>query len=242
MKLDMLVLMAHPDDAELGCAGTIISHVKKGFKVGVVDFTQGELGTRGDAETRMKEAEAAAKIMGLSVRKNMKFRDGFFLNDEQHQYEVIKVIRRFQPEIILANAIQDRHPDHAKGAELTVKASFLSGLKKIETTWEGKQQGAWRPTKIYHIIQSRFIEPDFSVDVSDFWEEKMQSIFAYKTQFHTADAASTEGEQTFISTPDFMKFIEGRGRELGKNIGVEYAEGFTKGQPLGVSNLFELVQ
>lgn len=237
----MLVLMAHPDDAELGCAGTIISHVKRGYKVGVVDYTQGELGTRGDAETRMKEAEAASKIMGLSVRENLKFRDGFFLNDEEHQMEVIKVIRRFQPDIILTNAIQDRHPDHAKGADLTVRASFLSGLKKIETSWKGEVQEAWRPQKVYHIVQSRFIEPDFSVDISDYWEEKMQSIFAYKTQFHTPEA-NDEGEPTFISTPDFMKFIEGRARELGKNIGVEYAEGFTQGQPLGVSNLFDLVQ
>ncbi len=241
MKLDILAIVAHPDDAELGCAGTLISHAKQGYKVGVVDLTQGELGTRGDVPTRMQEAAAASEIMGLSARENLRFRDGFFQNDEAHQRKVIEVIRKYQPEIVLANAIHDRHPDHAKGAQLTVTASFLSGLKKIETTYEGNPQEAWRPAKLYHIIQSRLIEPDFSVDISAHWEEKMQAIYAYRSQFYTSDASS-EGEQTFISTPDFMLFIEGRAREFGKNIGVAFAEGFTKGQPLGVANLFDLVQ
>ncbi len=241
MKLDLLALVAHPDDAELGCGGTLVAHALRGYRVGVVDYTQGELGTRGDVPTRLAEAQAAAEIMGLAVRENLQFRDGFFENDEGHQLAVVHCLRRFQPEIVLTNATYDRHPDHGKGAALTTQAVFLSGLKKIETQWDGVLQAPWRPKKVYHIIQSRLLMPDFAVDVSHVWEKKMAAIRAYRSQFHTSDA-SAEGEQTFISTPDFMEFIEGRGREFGKNIGVQYAEGFTIGQPLGVSNLFDLVQ
>lgn len=240
MKLDLLVLVAHPDDAELGCSGTIVSHIKQGKKVGVIDYTQGELGTRGTAETRKTEAAEASKIMGLSVRENLKFRDGFYQNDENHQLEVIKVIRKYRPEIIITNAITDRHPDHPKGAELTIDSVFKSGLKKIETTIDGKLQEVWRPSKVFHIVQSRYIEPDFVIDITDSWEEKLQSIYAYKTQFHI-DGTDNSGDQTFISTPDFIYLIEARAREYGKSIGVQYGEGFTKAQQLGITDLFTYI-
>lgn len=238
-KVDILVLMAHPDDAELCCGGTILAHLAKGYRLALVDFTAGELGTRGNAETRLAEAARAAEIMGVTARENMGFRDGFFRNDETHQRALIQKIRRFRPEIVIANATDDRHPDHGEAAQLSRKACFLSGLKRIETKQNGKTQAAWRPKQLYHVLQSRYMRPDFSVDVSAYWEQKMAAIFAYKSQFHTEPAAA-KGDQTFISTPAFLKFIESRAHELGHNIGVAYAEGFTAAQPLGIHNLFDL--
>ncbi|MFN3315289.1 MAG: bacillithiol biosynthesis deacetylase BshB1, partial [Raineya sp.] len=179
MKLDLLVFAAHPDDAELSCSGTIVAHIAKGKKVGIIDLTQGELGTRGTPQTRKQEAETATKIMGLHVRQNLGFADGFFKNDAEHQLAVIQKIREFQPEIVLANALTDRHPDHAKAAELVRDACFLAGLAKIETA-----QPAHRPKHLYHFIQDRYIAPDFVMDISDFWEIKKQAILAYKTQFN----------------------------------------------------------
>ena len=239
MKLDILVVATHPDDAELGCGGTIAKHVALGYKVGIIDLTKGELGTRGTELTRQQEATDSAKILGLTIRENLNFRDGFFRNDEAHQLKLIQVIRKYQPEIVLANAIHDRHPDHGKGAEIGFDACFLSGLAKIETMQEGTSQPAWRPKHLYHYIQSQLIVPDFVVDVSDHWKTKMESIKAYKTQFFDPTISSSEPE-TYISKPSFLTFLEGRGQEFGHSIGVEYAEGFTITKRMGIDNLFQL--
>jgi bacillithiol biosynthesis deacetylase BshB1 len=238
MKLDLLVLAAHPDDAELGCGGTIVKHVEMGWKVGIVDLTQGELGTRGTADTRAQEAAASSKILGLTVRHNLGLPDGFFQNDRTHQLEVVKAIRHFKPKVVLANAIYDRHPDHGRGSDLAFTACFLAGLPKVLTTWEGKNQEAWRPKAVYHYIQSQSIPPAFVVDVSQQWERKMEAVRAYKTQFY--DPASTEPE-TFISNPGFMKLLEARGIEFGYGIGVTYGEGFTARRMIGVNSLADLI-
>jgi bacillithiol biosynthesis deacetylase BshB1 len=238
MKLDLLVLAAHPDDAELGCGGTIVKHVEMGWKVGIVDLTQGELGTRGTADTRAQEAAASSKILGLTVRHNLGLPDGFFQNDRAHQLEVVKAIRHFKPKVVLANAIYDRHPDHGRGSDLAFTACFLAGLPKVLTTWEGKNQEAWRPKAVYHYIQSQSIPPAFVVDVSQQWERKMEAVRAYKTQFY--DPASTEPE-TFISNPGFMKLLEARGIEFGYGIGVTYGEGFTARRMIGVNSLADLI-
>lgn len=238
MKLDILVLAVHPDDAELGCSGTIASHIAAGRKVGIVDFTKGELGTRGTAEIRVQEAEAAQHILGLSARENLSMRDGFFKNDEEHQRILIEVIRKYQPEIILANAIEDRHPDHGRAAELSTQACFYSGLRMIETTdAQGNKQDAWRPKAVYHYIQDRYIEPDFVVDISDFWDIKEKSIRAFKSQFY--DPNSDEPE-SYLTSPDFLLFVQARAEEMGHKIGVKYGEGFTKSKMIGIKNLFEL--
>lgn len=239
MKLDLLVLASHPDDAELGCGGTIAKHVSMGFKVGVVDFTRGELGTRGTPELREKEAVESAKILNLSLRENLGLRDGFFQNSEPEQLEVIKAIRKFRPEIILANAKTDRHPDHGKGATLAYESSFLAGLSKIEThDKQGNLQMPWRPKAFYNYIQSEFVTPDFIVDISDFWEVKMNSIRAFRTQFF--DPSSSEPD-TYISSPAFLKKLEARSMDFGHTIGVAYGEGFTVRRFPGVKNLFDLL-
>lgn len=239
MKLDILVLAAHPDDAELGAGGTIAAHVAQGRKVGVVDFTRGELGTRGTPETRASEAADGAKILGLKVRENLGLADGFFRNDEEHQRKVIQAVRKYQPEIVLANAIHDRHTDHGKGAELAYDSCFLSGLAKIETKDEqGNLQKPWRPKTIYHFIQSQFIQPDFIVDVTPYWETKINAIKAFKTQFF--DPSSKE-PITYISTPEFLNMVEARAIEFGHAIGVKYGEGFTVRRFPGVTDLFSLI-
>ena len=237
MKLDILVIAAHPDDAELGCSGTIAAHVAKGYKVGIVDLTQGEMGTRGTPETRLQEAEEAGRILGLSVRENMGFKDVFFKDDELHQMELIKVIRKYQPDVVLANAIADRHPDHGKASSLASHACFMSGLRKIETEFNGTLQLPWRPKSVYHYIQNNFIEPDFIFDISDFWDIKISSILAFKSQFY--NATSTE-PASFISDPEFLPFIESRARELGHRILATYGEGFTIERSVGVKNLLDL--
>lgn len=236
-KLDILVIAAHPDDAELGCSGTIAAHIAKGFKVGIVDLTHGEMGTRGTPEIRLQEAADAAKILGLSARENLGFKDIYFKDDEAHQLELIKVIRKYQPEIVLANAITDRHPDHGKGASLASNACFMSGLRKIETELDGVAQQAWRPKFVYHYIQNNYIQPDFIVDISAHWDTKVASIMAFKSQFY--DPASQE-PASFISSPEFLPFIESRSRELGHRIMVKYGEGFTVERFVGVDNLFDL--
>lgn len=238
MKLDILVLAAHPDDAELGCGGTIVKHVALGHKVGVVDFTRGELGTRGTVETRDQEATDAANILGLAARENLRLPDGFFRNEEGHRLEVVRAIRKYQPEIILANAVYDRHPDHGRGSDLAFEATFLSGLSKISTKENGKEQSPWRPKVMYHYIQSQLIMPDFVVDVTAHWDKKMEAIRAFRTQFY--DPASKEPE-TFISNPGFLRMLESRGHEFGHAIGVDYAEGFTVRRLLGVDSLFDLL-
>jgi bacillithiol biosynthesis deacetylase BshB1 len=237
MKLDILVLAVHPDDAELGCSGTIAKHIALGKKVGIVDFTRGELGTRGTAETRDEEAAASAKILGLHARENLRFKDGFFKNDEAHQLEVIKMIRKYQPEIVLSNALRDRHPDHARAGDLANDACFLSGLSKIETNLEGVNQEAWRPRLILQYIQDYYIKPDIIVDITPFIDIKVSAIKAFKTQFYNPDHQEAE---TYISSPEFFESVLGRAREFGKSIGATFAEGFTSRKLLGVADLFEL--
>jgi bacillithiol biosynthesis deacetylase BshB1 len=219
MKLDILVMAAHPDDAELSCAGTILKHIAAGKKVGIVDFTRGELGTRGTPEIRLQESADATKILGLHVRENLGIRDGFFRNDEETQLKLIEVIRKYQPEIVLANALEDRHPDHGKGAQLAIDACFLSGLRQIKTG----DLPAWRPAQVYHYIQDRYLEPDFVIDISTHWDQKEAAIRAFKSQFF--DPSSAE-PASYISSPDFLNFIQARGMEMGHKIGMKYGEGF----------------
>lgn len=238
LKLDILVFASHPDDAELSCSGTIAAHTAAGKKVGIVDLTQGELGTRGTPELRLKEAQEAAKVLGLSIRKNLKMQDGFFKNDLEHQLKIVETIRRFQPEIILANAVSDRHPDHGKGAALIAESVFLSGLRKIETNYMGDPQTPWRPKTMYHYIQNNYIEPDFIVDVTDHWSTRIASIKAFKSQFF--DPESREPE-TFISSERFWTFLESRARTFGHRIGVTYGEGFTTLRTPGICNLFDVI-
>lgn len=237
MKLDILVFAVHPDDAELGCSGTILKHIALGKKVGIVDFTRGELGTRGTAETRDEEAAESAKILGLHVRENLRFKDGFFKNDETHQLEVIKMVRKYQPEIILTNALHDRHPDHARAGDLANDAIFLSGLIKVETKLDGVSQAAWRPRLVLQYIQDRYIKPDIIIDITDFINQKEECIRAFKTQF---DSKDNKEPQTYISSPEFLDSVTGRAREFGKQIGVKYGEGFTSRKLLGIDNLFDL--
>ena len=237
MKLDILAFGAHPDDVELGCGATIAKEVANGKKVGIVDLTRGELGTRGTAETRDQESSDAAKILGVAVRENLAFADGFFINDKKHQLEVIKMIRKYQPEIILCNAIDDRHIDHGKGSKLVSDACFLSGLLKIETELDGNQQKQWRPKQLYHYIQWKNLEPELTVDVSGFMDTKMASVLAYKTQFY--DPNSKEA-QTPISSKNFTDSIKYRARDLGRLVGAEYAEGFTVERYVAVESLFDL--
>ena len=237
MKLDILVFSAHPDDAELACAGTILKHIAAGKQVGIVDLTRGELGTRGSAETRDQEAIASARILGLQFRENLGMKDGFFRNDEEHQIKIIEIIRKYQPEIILSNALHDRHPDHGRAGDLIFDASFLSGLIKVNTYYNDADQQAWRPRMLLQYIQDRYIEPDILIDVTDFWDKKMEAVQAFSTQFFNSDI---DGEKTYISSPEFLIVIEARARELGKYIGATYAEGFTSRKYLGVDNLFLL--
>lgn len=239
MKLDILVLPVHPDDAELGCAGTILKHIALGYKVGIADLTKGELGTRGTPEIRDKEATKAAEILGISVRENVGIPDGFFENTPDYQLKVIEAIRKYQPDIIITNAYHDRHPDHGRANELVETSAFLSGLRRIETTFEGQAQDAWRPKLVLHFIQDRYIEPDIIVDVTDYWDKKTESILAYESQFFNPDW-NEEEPQTYISSPDFVKIIESRAMEFGKSIGARYGEGFTSRKLLGVDNLFSL--
>ena len=240
MKLDILVFGAHPDDAELGAGATIAAEVAKGKKVGVIDLTRGELGTRGTAETRDQESAEAGRILGLTVRENMQFQDGFFVNDKEHQLALIRQIRKYRPEVVLCNATDDRHIDHAKGSKLVSDACFLSGLIKIDTQLEGEEswQDPWRPKQIYHYIQWKNLEPDFLVDVSGFIHKKMEAIQAYRTQFH--DPKSEEPE-TPISSKNFLDSVLYRARDMGRLIGVEYAEGYTVERPLAVSSLDNLI-
>ncbi|MDI1255638.1 MAG: bacillithiol biosynthesis deacetylase BshB1 [Flavobacterium sp.] len=238
MKLDILAFGAHPDDVELGCGGTIAKEVSLGKKVGVVDLTRGELGTRGSAEIRDREAADAAKILGIVVRENLKMRDGFFINDEKHQLEVIKMIRKYQPEIVLCNAVDDRHIDHAKGSKLVSDACFLSGLRKIETELDGQKQAAWRPKLVYHFIQWKNLEPDFVVDITGFTDKKEAAILAYSSQFY--DPNNNE-PVTLIATKNFLESIHYRSQDLGRLIGTDYAEGFTVERYLAVNSLADLM-
>ncbi|EDP70521.1 hypothetical protein FBALC1_07178 [Flavobacteriales bacterium ALC-1] len=238
MKLDILAIGAHPDDVELGCGATIAKEVSNGKKVGIIDLTRGELGTRGTAETRDVEASKSAEILGVHSRVNMKFADGFFVNDKIHQLEIIKMIRYYKPELVICNAIDDRHIDHGKGSQLVSDACFLSGLIKIETRLDGGlNQEPWRPKAVYHYIQWKDIEPDVVVDVTGFISKKMESVLAYETQFY--DPKSEEPE-TPISSKNFTDSIAYRARNLGRLVGVEHAEGYTVERYAAVDSLFDL--
>lgn len=242
MKLDILAIGVHPDDVELSCSGTILNELKVGKKAGILDLTQGELGTRGTIETRYEEAAAAAKVLGVHARENLKMRDGFFRNDEEHQLKLISAIRKYQPEIVLANALDDRHPDHGRAGHLIADACFLSGLIKIETKDEkGKMQDRWRPKYILHYLQDWYHEPDLIIDISDVFEQRMKSIQVYSTQFFNSGGTDEE-PATYISTPDFLESIIGRARMLGKRIGVKYAEGFICEKKIGIRSLDSLLQ
>jgi len=238
MKLDILAIGVHPDDVELGCAGTIAKHLGLGHKTGILHLTRGELGTRGSPEQRMKEAEAASKILGVQVLEFLGFDDGFFKNDKEHQLELIKIIRNYRPEIVLTNALDDRHPDHGRAGWLTEEACFLSGLWKVETKLNGKQQDAWRPKAIYHYVQAYRHQPDLVVDVSEFWDKKMHAVKAYQSQFYNP---GSKEPQTFISTPEFLELVNARGIEFGQMIGVKYGEAFTARRKVGVRSLTDLI-
>ena len=233
MKVDVLAIGAHPDDVELGCGGTIAKLISEGKKVAILDLTEGELGTRGTNETRAIEAKNAGEILGISARENLKMKDGFLINSEEYQLRIIKAIRTYQPEIVFCNAVDDRHPDHAKAAKLASDACFLSGLIKIETEESGKKQEKWRPKQVFHYIQWKNLEPDFVIDISGFLDKKIESCLAYKTQFH--DPTSTE-PTTPISSKSFLDSITYRAQDLGRLAGVEHAEGFTTEKTLALKN------
>jgi N-acetylglucosamine malate deacetylase 1 len=239
MKLDLLAFGAHPDDIELSCAGTLLVEKNNGKKVGIIDLTRGELGTRGTAESRKQEASDAARILGVEIRENLDLRDGFFTNDEAHQLKVIKAIRTYQPEIIFGNAVADRHPDHGKGARLVSDAAFLSGLRKISTQDAGQEQEPWRPKYVLHFIQDRYLKPDFVIDITNVFDQKLEAIRAYKTQFFNPESNEPD---TYISSPDFLDSIVYRAKMFGKMIGVKYAEGFMSEKQIGFRTLDALIK
>jgi N-acetylglucosamine malate deacetylase 1 len=238
MKLDILAFGAHPDDVELGCSGTIAKEISLGKKVGIIDLTRGELGTRGSVEIRNSESAKAAEILGVSIRENLDMRDGFFVNDEAHQMKIIQMIRKYQPEIVICNAIEDRHIDHGKGSKLVSDACFLSGLRQIKTEINGEAQEAWRPKVVYHYLQWKNLEPDFVVDMSEFIDVKMKTILAYSSQFYNPNTNEPESP---ISTENFLDSVKYRAQDLGRIIGAEYAEGFTVERYLAVNSLSDLL-
>ena len=238
MKLDILAIGAHPDDVELGCSATLAKEISRGKKVGILDLTRGELGTRGSAEIRDAEASKAAELLGVSHRENLGFKDGFFVNDEWHQMAIIRMIRKYQPEIVLCNAVRDRHIDHGKGSKLVSDACFLSGLRRIQTKIEGADQEAWRPKLVYHYIQWENIKPDFVVDVTGFIDKKSEAVMAYSSQFYDPDSKEPVSP---ISSQNFLESISYRARDLGRLIGTDYAEGYTVERFVAVDNLDQLI-
>ena len=239
MKLDVLAFGVHPDDVELSCSGTLLIEKKSGKKIGIIDLTKGELGTRGTALTREEESKESTRILELDARENLGMSDGFFKNDEEHQRKVIYAIRKYRPEIILCNAPEDRHPDHGRSAELVSDSAFLSGLIKIKTEDNGINQEAWRPKYVLNYIQDRYLKPDFVIDISDVFEQKLESIKAYKTQFYSHDSG---GVQTYISSPEFLESVIYRYKMFGKMIGVNYAEGFISKKTIGIKTLDSLIK
>ncbi|MBG24969.1 MULTISPECIES: bacillithiol biosynthesis deacetylase BshB1 [Croceibacter] len=238
MKLDILAIGAHPDDVELSCSGTLAKEIAKGKIVGILDLTRGELGTRGSAEIRDVEAANAARILGVAVRKNLKFKDGFFKNDEAHQKAIIKIIRKYKPEVVLCNAVDDRHIDHGKGSKLASDACFLSGLRRIETKLDDEPQEAWRPKHVYHYIQWKNLTPDVVVDISGYLDKKIASVKAYESQFFNL---KSDEPQTPISSNNFLQSITYRAQDLGRLINVEHAEGFTSERYVAVDSIFDLI-
>lgn len=243
MKLDILAITAHPDDVELCCSGTLLAQIALGKKVGIIDLTQGELGTRGTPQGRILEGLASAKILNIDVRENVGLADGFFKNDEAHQKAIIPFIRKYQPEIVITNAIDDRHPDHGRGAKLVADSCFYSGLRMIETfDAAGNVQEAWRPKQVFHSIQDRYIKPDFIVDISAFHAQKVEAIKAFKSQFFIPEYVENSDEPvSYISTPEFLEFIIARAKEFGHAIGVQYGEGFTSSRALGLKDLSAII-
>ncbi|MBX2906604.1 MAG: bacillithiol biosynthesis deacetylase BshB1 [Taibaiella sp.] len=237
-KLHILAIAAHPDDLELGCAGTLIKHARAGQAVGILDLTEGELSTRGTVETRYEEARRAGEIMGLAIRENARMADGFFRNDEAHQRKLITYLRHYRPEIVIANALSDRHPDHGKGGRLIADACFLSGLTKIETERDGVKQKAWRPKRVFHMIQDRPMVPTFIVDITDTFDVKMEAIKAYQSQFHNPDS---DEPLTYIATGKFLEELASRDAIMGKRIGVRYGEAFVSENIPGIPDLDALV-
>ncbi len=238
MKLDILAIGAHPDDIELSCAGTLAKEIANGKKVGILDLTRGELGTRGSAEIRKQEAKAAADLLGVVMRENLGFADAFFINDRAHQLKIIEIIRKYQPEIVLTNAVTDRHIDHGKASKLTSDACFLSGLQKIDTFYKEKKQEAWRPKQVLHYIQWKDIEPDIIIDISDFMEAKLEAVKAYKSQFYNANSKEPS---TPISSSNFLESVRYRAANLGRLIGKDYAEGFTTERCPAINSVFDLI-
>ncbi len=237
MKLDILAIGVHPDDVELSASGTLLKHIALGKKCGILDLTSGELGTRGSGPLRLLEAAEAAKVLGLSVRDNLGMADGFFVNDKEHQLAIIKKIREYQPEIILCNAVSDRHPDHGRAAQLVSEACFYSGLRKVETELNSVAQQAWRPKAVYHYIQDRQLKPDFVVDVTPYMEKKMEAIRAFKSQFYDPDSKEPESP---ISVKNFFEVVSGKMSVFGRDAGYDFAEGFTVERTIGVANLFDI--
>lgn len=242
MKLDLLAFGVHPDDIELSCAGTLLVEKKKGKKVGIIDLTRGELGTRGTAQTREDEAKHSAKILGVEIRDNLEMADAFFKNDEENQRKIIQVLRKYRPEIILCNAPDDRHPDHGRSAKLVADASFLSGLRKIETFEKGLPQEIWKPKYIFNYIQDIYFTPSFVIDISDVIDKKVEAIKAFKTQFFTGNAHDDNEPQTYISTPEFLESVIDRSKIFGKMIGAKHAEGFLSKKMIGIRSLDALIQ
>jgi bacillithiol biosynthesis deacetylase BshB1 len=240
MKLGLLAFGVHPDDVELGCAGTLLTEKNNGKKIGIIDLTRGELGTRGTAETRDREAADSARILGTEVRENLGMADGFFRNDEENQRKIITVLRKYQPEIILCNAPDDRHPDHGRAGRLVNDAAFLSGLIKIETFDEDVKQEAWRPKYVFNYIQDQYFAPSFVIDISDVIEKKIEAIKAFKTQFFSG--ANDIEPQTYISTPDFLESVINRSKMFGKMIGVKHAEGFLSKKMIGLNSFDDFVK
>ncbi|MFD1095465.1 bacillithiol biosynthesis deacetylase BshB1 [Salegentibacter chungangensis] len=238
MKLDILAVGAHPDDVELSCSGTLAKEIDRGRKVGILDLTRGELGTRGTALTRDKEAADAARKLGVKVRHNLEFSDGFFENNTAHQLEIIKILRKYRPEVVFCNAVDDRHIDHGKGAKLVSDACFLSGLRKIETIMDGEAQESWRPKHVYHYIQWKNLQPDFVVDITGYLGKKLDSVKAYKTQFYDENS---EEPKTPISSSNFLDSITYRAQDLGRLINTEHGEGFTVERYVAVDSIFDLI-
>lgn len=238
MKLDILAIGAHPDDVELCASGTLLKHINKGYKVGILDLSRGELGTRGNAKLRMQEAAKATKIMGLAVRETLRMADGFFENNKEHQIEIIKILRKYRPDIVLGNAVSDRHPDHGRAGKLVADSCFYSGLIKIDTEVDGNLQQPWRPKAVYHYIQDYYITPNLVVDISEFYDKRVDAIMAYASQFHSGKEAGEP--ETPISSPEFLEFLRGRSLNFGRLIGVRYGEGFTVNRAVGVEDLVKL--
>lgn len=239
MKLHLLAFGVHPDDVELSCAGVLISEKLAGYKTGIIDLTRGELGTRGTAESRKEEADDSARILQVDIRENLEMADGFFINDENHQRRIIKVLRIYKPEIVLCNAPEDRHPDHGRSAKLVSDSAFLSGLRKVRTGDREAKQDQWRPKYIFHYIQDRYIQPDFVYDISHVFEQKLEAIKAFKTQFNSPD---NDEPQTYISTPEFLESVIYRSKMFGKMIGVKYAEGFISNKMVGIRSFDALIK